>query len=187
MKLKHFALIAVIVAAFVAAGCGDDNNDESADTGTTTEQVTEETSATEETGDSEETGKPPKVSGSLKDKPVIASTQGSPPEELIIKDVKKGDGKTAKAGDSVKVQYVGKNWSNGQQFDASWDRGEAFTFDLGAGNVIAGWDEGVEGMKEGGRRLLVIPPDKGYGPQGSPPSIPANETLIFVVDLEKVK
>lgn len=187
MKLKHFALIAAIVAAFVVAGCGDDNNDESADTGTTTEQVTEETGATEDSGATEEPGKPPKVSGSTDEAPEIADAEGAPPEELVIKDIKKGDGKTAKAGDSVKVQYLGKNWSNNEQFDASWDRGEAFVFDLGAGNVIAGWDEGVAGMKEGGRRLLIIPPDMGYGPQGSPPSIPPNETLIFVVDLEKVK
>ena len=82
------------------------------------------------------------------------------------------------------MQYVGASWSTGQQFDASWDGGEPFTFELGAGGVIPGWDEGLVGMRKGGRRLLVIPAAKGYGPQGQPPDIGPNETLIFVVDLE---
>jgi FKBP-type peptidyl-prolyl cis-trans isomerase 2 len=76
------------------------------------------------------------------------------------------------------VQYVGVSYSNGQEFDASWDRGEPFEFTLGVGQVIPGWDEGVEGMKEGGRRKLTIPADKAYGPQGSPPAIGPNETLV---------
>jgi peptidylprolyl isomerase len=84
------------------------------------------------------------------------------------------------------VQYVGVSYSNGQEFDASWDRGEPFEFTLGVGQVIPGWDEGVEGMKEGGRRKLTIPADKAYGPQGSPPAIGPNETLVFVIDLVKV-
>ena len=85
------------------------------------------------------------------------------------------------------MQYVGDSWSTGETFDASWDRGaEPLEFPLGAGQVIPGWDQGIQGMKEGGRRLIVIPPDLAYGPQGSPPVIGPNETLVFVVDLEKV-
>ena len=85
------------------------------------------------------------------------------------------------------MQYVGVSWSTGQQFDASWDSGQPFSFDnLGQGQVIAGWNEGLIGMRQGGRRLLVIPADKGYGPQGQPPDIGPNETLIFVVDLTKI-
>jgi peptidylprolyl isomerase len=83
----------------------------------------------------------------------------------------------------VSVQYVGVSYLNGRQFDASWDRGEPFAFQLGAGAVIPGWDEGVKGMNVGGRRMLVIPPDLAYGPQGSPPAIGPNETLVFVIDL----
>ena len=83
----------------------------------------------------------------------------------------------------MQVQYVGISFKNGRQFDASWDRGEPFAFQLGAGQVIPGWDQGVEGMKVGGRRQLVIPPDLAYGKQGSPPAIGPNETLVFVIDL----
>jgi peptidylprolyl isomerase len=189
MNLKHFALIAALVAAFAVAGCGDDN-EEPADTNTATEQVTEEAGATEEAGsedDATEEGKPPKVSGSTSEKPEIATPEGSPPEELVIKDVKKGKGDKAKEGDEVTVHYVGLNWSNGMEFDSSWGRGDPTSFPLEQGSLIDGWVEGIPGMREGGRRLLIIPPDKGYGPAGSPPNIPGNETLVFVVDLEKVK
>ncbi len=122
-------------------------------------------------------------------KPEIAAPQGSPPAELERRDVVPGKGPKAKKGDSLTMQYVGVSWSTGQQFDASWDRGgEPFSFDnLGEGNVIAGWNEGLVGMRAGGRRLLVIPAEKGYGPQGQPPDIGPNETLIFVVDLLRVR
>ncbi len=117
-------------------------------------------------------------------KPEIAAPLGSPPAELEKRDIVRGNGPKAKRGDNLAMQYVGVSWSTGQQFDASWDRGkEPFTFDLGAGGVIPGWDEGLVGMREGGRRLLVIPAEKGYGAQGQPPDIGPNETLIFVVDL----
>ena len=123
------------------------------------------------------------ISTDLATKPTVPAPQGQPPAELQIEDVVEGDGKRAKAGDQIRVQYVGVSWSTGQQFDASWDRGEPFVFQLGAGNVIPGWDQGLEGMRVGGRRKLTIPPDLGYGAQGAPPDIAPNETLIFVVDL----
>jgi peptidylprolyl isomerase len=85
------------------------------------------------------------------------------------------------------MQYVGVAFSTGEEFDASWDRGEPFEFTLGNGDVIAGWDEGIVGMKEGGRRKLTIPAEQAYGAQGSPPTIGPNETLVFVVDLEKIQ
>ena len=112
--------------------------------------------------------------------------KGAPPKELEIRDLEEGSGAEAKAGDEVTVQYVGVNYKNGKEFDASWGRGEPFTFQLGAGMVIPGWDQGVEGMKVGGRRELVIPPELAYGPEGSPPAIGPNETLIFVIDLLEV-
>jgi peptidylprolyl isomerase len=110
-----------------------------------------------------------------------------PPKKLEIEDLEEGSGAEAKAGDLVTVQYVGVNYKNGEEFDASWNGGEPFTFPLGAGEVIAGWDQGVQGMKVGGRRELVIPPSLGYGATGSPPAIPPNEALIFVVDLLAVE
>jgi peptidylprolyl isomerase len=120
-------------------------------------------------------------------KPELAAPEGSPPAELEKRDIVRGKGPKAKKGDNLAMQYVGVSWSTGQQFDASWDRGkEPFTFELGAGGVIPGWDEGLVGMREGGRRLLVIPAEKAYGAEGRPPDIVPNETLIFVVDLTKI-
>jgi peptidylprolyl isomerase len=121
-------------------------------------------------------------------KPVIPKPKGSPPASLQVRDVVQGNGKVAESGDTLTMQYVGTSWSTGQEFDSSWSRGkEPFKFKLGAGMVIPGWDQGLVGMREGGRRQLVIPPNLAYGPQGQPPAIAPNETLIFVVDLQKVK
>jgi peptidylprolyl isomerase len=121
-----------------------------------------------------------------KTKPEVAVPKGPPPEELVIKDLEKGTGRAARSGYEATLQYVGVNYKTGKQFDASWDRGEPFTFRLGEGLVIAGWERGIEGMKIGGRRELIIPPELGYGSEGSG-SIPPNETLIFIVDLLAVK
>jgi peptidylprolyl isomerase len=107
-------------------------------------------------------------------------------DHLIKKDIKVGTGKEAKAGDTVTVNYKG-TLTDGSQFDSSYDRNEPFTFQLGAGNVIKGWDEGVQGMKVGGKRQLIIPSDLGYGAQGMPPKIPGNATLVFEVELLKVE
>jgi len=125
-------------------------------------------------------------STNLSKKPKIPKQSGDPPSTLVKQDIVKGHGATAKAGDTVTVQYVGVRFRDGVQFDASWDRGQPFSFPLGAGQVIPGWDQGVAGMKVGGRRQLTIPPDLAYGAQGAPPDIAPNETLIFVVDLKKV-
>lgn len=124
---------------------------------------------------------------SIETRPTIEKPSGPPPKELEETDLIEGEGAEAKAGDEVTVQYVGVNYKTGKEFDASWDRGEPFTFTLGSNSVIPGWEQGVEGMKEGGRRQLVIPPELGYGATGSPPAIPPNETLVFVVDLLKVE
>lgn len=125
-------------------------------------------------------------SAKKKTKPKVVVPKGAPPKALTTKDLEQGTGPAAKAGDEVTVQYVGVNYKTGKEFDASWDRGEPFTFSLGSGMVIPGWEEGVEGMKVGGRRELIIPPELGYGSAGSPPAIPPNETLVFVVDLEAI-
>lgn len=117
------------------------------------------------------------------ERPLIDPPEGSPPSELEITEITLGEGDEAIAGTQVSVHYVGVSWSTGEEFDASWNRGDTFSFGLGAGQVISGWDQGVQGMKVGGRRRLTIPPHMGYGAQGAGGAIKANETLIFVVDL----
>jgi peptidylprolyl isomerase len=117
------------------------------------------------------------------DKPEVDFPGGEPPVELEIKEIWQGDGTEAVAGNQVKVHYVGVAWSTGEEFDASWKRGEPLQFPLGAGRVIAGWDHGVQGMKVGGRRQLVIPPHLAYGDRGAGGAIAPGETLIFVCDL----
>ena len=117
------------------------------------------------------------------DKPVVTVPEGEPPTTLTIEDITVGDGTVAVAGKAVMVHYVGVAWSSGKQFDASWDRGGTFDFRLGKGQVIQGWDEGVQGMKVGGRRRLTIPPEMGYGSRGAGGVIKGGETLVFVVDL----
>jgi peptidylprolyl isomerase len=107
----------------------------------------------------------------------------TPPGELVVEDLEVGEGPEASAGSTVEVHYAGNAWSTRAQFDASWDRGDTFRFELGAGQVIPGWDQGVAGMRVGGRRRLVIPPALGYGSRGAGGVIKPNETLVFVVDL----
>jgi peptidylprolyl isomerase len=119
-------------------------------------------------------------------KPEVEVPKGSPPTALQIKDLKKGTGAEATAGKQVQVHYVGVAYSTKKQFDSSWDRGNPIAFPLGTRKVIKGWEEGIPGMKVGGRRQLVIPPDLAYGPNGFPPAIGPNETLVFVVDLVSV-
>ena len=120
------------------------------------------------------------------DKPDVGPIEGAPPAELVIEDITVGDGPEAKAGQTVDVHYVGVSHSSGEEFDASYNRGEPLRFRLGVGQVIAGWDQGVAGMKVGGRRQLVIPPHLGYGDRGAGGVIKPGETLIFVVDLVEV-
>jgi peptidylprolyl isomerase len=175
------ALLAIALASLVIAGCGGDEFDQTVtvpkDAAGSTATATPTPAAT------------PEGSKNLKDtksKPLIPKPSGKPPKRLVIKDIVKGKGKTAGKGDEVSVQYVGVSWSTGEEFDASWNRGEPFTFKVGEGSVIKGWDRGVPGMKVGGRRELIIPGKLAYGENGSPPAIGPNETLIFVIDLLKV-
>jgi peptidylprolyl isomerase len=119
-------------------------------------------------------------------KPEVDFPGGEPPADLQITDIQEGDGDVAKAGDTVQVHYVGVAYSTGEEFDSSYDRGDPLEFQLGAGRVIAGWDQGVQGMKVGGRRQLVIPPHLAYGDRGAGSVIAPGETLIFVCDLVAV-
>ncbi len=127
------------------------------------------------------------VSTDLSKKPKVPKATGKAPTVLQGSDVVVGKGAAAKSGDKVTVQYVGQLFSNGKEFDTSWKKGRTpFAFTIGQGQVIQGWDQGIPGMKVGGRRVLVIPADLAYGAQGSPPTIPANAPLVFVVDLKKI-
>lgn len=121
------------------------------------------------------------------DKPDVTIPAGQePPPDLVVEDVEIGDGDEAGAGATVETHYVGVSWSTGTQFDASWDRGSTLSFGLGRGQVIAGWDQGIAGMRVGGRRRITIPPRLGYGARGAGTAIRPDETLVFVVDLVSV-
>jgi peptidylprolyl isomerase len=121
------------------------------------------------------------------ERPEIDFPDFTAPDELMTEDIVVGDGAEATAGSTAVVHYVGVAYSTGEEFDASWNRGTPFSFPLGGGKVIAGWDQGVLGMKVGGRRRLVVPPQLGYGERGAGQVIAPGETLIFVVDLLAVR
>ena len=174
-RLFSFTLLLAALAVPVA-GCGSDDDDKG-DNAATTPAASPTASAPSATS-------PPPETTDTASKPKVTVPSGPAPEKLVIKDLTPGSGKAAKAGDMVTVQYVGVLYENGKQFDASWDRNEPFSFPLGQGQVIPGWDQGVVGMKPGGRRELIIPAELAYGAQGTPDgSIPPNSPLVFVIDL----
>jgi FKBP-type peptidyl-prolyl cis-trans isomerase len=123
------------------------------------------------------------ASGPLSKEPKVTPPAGAPPTKLVIRNLITGTGAEAKSGQTAAVNYVGALFYGGKVFDASWKRNEPFTFTLGKGQVIQGWEQGVPGMKVGGRRELIVPAELGYGAKGSPPSIPPNAPLVFVIDL----
>jgi peptidylprolyl isomerase len=166
---KSLLIISACLALF-AAGCGSDSSS------TSTSSSGGETTTTVKKSEP----------GAKKTKPVVKVPGGPPPKKLVIKDLEEGSGPAAKPGDEVTVQYVGVNYRTGKQFDASWDRGEPFSFKLGEELVVAGWEEGIPGMKPGGRRELIIPPELGYG-YSRTEGIPPGSTLVFVVDLLAVR
>ena len=127
----------------------------------------------------------PKASTNLKNtkvKPAVPKQKGKPPKKLVVKDIVVGKGPAAKKGDRLSMQYVGVTYADGNEFDSSWDRGQPFKLVLGKGSVIKGWDQGLVGIRRGGRRELIIPAKLAYGATGQPPSIPPNATLVFIVD-----
>jgi len=173
MRRLLTVLFACLALAAIA-GCGGGSDSSSGG----------ETTAT---GESASGGGKSSANTDLSKKPTVTVPSGPPPTELKTEEIVEGSGKEAKKGDEVTVQYVGVGYESEEEFDSSWSRNEPFPFPLGAGAVIPGWDKGVEGMKVGGRRELIIPPELAYGEAGSPPAIGPNETLIFIVDLLAVK
>jgi len=171
--VTHRTLLLTLVLALLAGCGGSDEDSESAATPAPTGTATEAPTAAPDNKD-------------VSQKPTVPKPEGQPPSKLEVEDIVKGKGPRAKKGDDVTVQYVGVAFSTGEQFDASWDSGRPFPFELGAGMVIPGWDQGVAGMRKGGRRMLTIPPDLAYGPAGAPPAIGPNETLVFIVDMVKI-
>ena len=187
-RLRVHALIASFAIAL--SGCGSES-EPAADSEAGTPTPTPTATATEATSEPAAGADAVTVSGvtianakNLDAEPTVTIQEGAErPGELVTRDLVKGDGPRITAGDEVSVRYTGVSWSTGEKFDASWDRGnEPITFPIGVGQVIPGWDEGVTGMRVGGRRLLIIPSELGYGAAGSPPAIGPDETLVFVVD-----
>jgi peptidylprolyl isomerase len=198
---KLFILLAVAVLALPVAGCGDDDDSDGGEAATTqgqtaTQPQTQTQTQTQTTPEvpSRPSIKATKVTPSageadIDTRPKVPQGEGSPPTRLEAQDLIVGKGKRLKAGDMAFVQYVGVLFENGKQFDTSWasktERGQPFRFTVGAGAVIPGWDRGVAGMREGGRRKLIIPARLAYGEQGYPPDIPPNSALIFDIDLDQ--
>jgi peptidylprolyl isomerase len=180
--VKRLALIIFACLALVGAGCGDsdDSSTSSSESTATSTEASAQSPAESDDGAEES-------SGGKKTKPEVTVPSGAPPKKLEINDLEKGTGATAKTGDEVTVQYVGVGYDSEEEFDSSWSSGAPFPLTLGAGLVVPGWEQGIEGMKVGGRRELIIPPNLAYGPEGRPPAIGPNETLIFVIDLLAVQ
>jgi FKBP-type peptidyl-prolyl cis-trans isomerase len=165
---RTLLLALVLVLALSLAACGGDDGGDSAAT------ATPKATATPDNTD-------------VTKKPTVTVPDELPPDKLQSVDIVKGKGPAAKKGDKVSMQYVGLTWSTSVEFDSSWERGEPYTLTLGKGEVIPGWDQGIPGMRKGGRRELTIPAELAYGAQGSPPDIGPNECLRFIVDLVKLK
>jgi peptidylprolyl isomerase len=169
--MRTRTLLLLAAGLLLMAGCGDDGASTGAD------DLEDTAMATDAAG--------VEVTGNLGEKPAISLPGGEPPAELVIVDLVEGDGEAATAASRVTTHYVGVSWLQGGQFDASWDRGQPIAF--GLDQVIRGWGEGIPGMRVGGRRLLVIPPDLAYGEASPTPAIAPNDTLVFVIDLVGVE
>jgi peptidylprolyl isomerase len=182
-------VLAALALAVPVAGCGSSSNSSTIGVGNESNINSVPTVAGEKTPTIASTPTTPTAtaktppSGPLSTKPKVPATSGATPTTLVTKEIIKGTGPEAKPGQSVTVNYVGVLFHGGTEFDASWRRNEPITFPLGKGQVIPGWDQGVAGMKVGGRRELIIPPELAYGKPGRPPTIPPNAPLVFVVDL----
>jgi peptidylprolyl isomerase len=188
-KRRCALALAALAATGAIAGCGSSSSNEisvgSENPNATAEAAKQEASEskTRTSATTTAAGVQTPTSGPLSKEPTVKPPSGPAPSTLVTKELIKGTGTEAKAGESVTVNYVGVLYKNGKVFNASWESGKTFTFVLGKGQVIPGWDKGVVGMRVGGRRELIIPAAEAYGSRGSPPTIPPNAPLVFVVDL----
>jgi peptidylprolyl isomerase len=160
-------LIIAACTGLIFAGCGGDNDSSIGST---------RTAPAKSSGDASNRGKPE-----------VTAPEGAPQQQLEETDLIEGTGEEAEAGDEVTVQYVGIGYESDEEFDSSWSHNAPFSFTLGRGEVIPAWDQGIAGMKVGGQRELIVPPDLAYGAAGAPPAVEPNEALVFVVDLLGVK
>jgi peptidylprolyl isomerase len=190
---RRVAALGLILCPILAAGCGSSSggstitvgaepSGQAAGAGASSSASAPATSQAPAQTASTPSVKTP-TSGPLAKEPKVTPPSGGPPSHLVVKDLIVGHGPAAKAGQTVTVNYVGVLYHGGKLFDASWSHGQPFSFALGQGQVIPGWDQGVPGMKVGGRRELIIPANLAYAAQGSPPTIPPNAPLVFVIDL----
>jgi peptidylprolyl isomerase len=190
MTTKIRVPAAIVVASLLLSACGGGADESAADrfARTAEQQAKTQTTATQaEAAPTATKITPTAGERDLSKKPSIPKSSGPAPKELRVEDLVEGDGAAAKNGDKLSVQYVGVLYDNNKEFDSSWSRGEKpLEVTLGSGQVISGWEQGLLGMKVGGRRKLTIPPDQAYGAQGQPPSIPGNATLVFEIDLKKI-
>lgn len=186
--MQRLLLIITACLALLVAGCGGDSDTtETYSSKPREEREAREQKAADKAFAEEKRAQEEAAKQQAAELPKVSVPSGPPPQQLVSQDLKQGSGKTAAAGDQVEVNYVGVLYSNGDMFDASWGKAaEPFSFKLGAGEVIPGWDQGLVGMKVGGERKLIIPPDLAYGKEGSF-SIPPNSTLVFQVKLLGVK
>lgn len=164
--MRRLLLPILLLLAMILAGCSAEADDGSSATGAPTEADAGVT-----------------VSEDTTTAPEITLPDGDPPTDLVAQTVVAGDGDTVVVGDLLLADYTGWLWEDGEQFDSSWDRGSPADFGIGVGAVIGGWDEGLVGRQVGDRVLLVVPPELGYGDEGSPGGIPGGATLVFVVDI----
>jgi peptidylprolyl isomerase len=172
MKIRTLILpLLALVAAVAVAGCGGSSKASGIVPAPSSGATSTTVAAT------------PKPPAAIAKKPVVTVPTGPAPTKLVTKDLVTGTGQTAKAGDTVTVNYVGELYKNGKEFDSSWSRNQPFTTPLTTGSVIPGWVQGIPGMKVGGRRELIIPASLAYGSKGSGSTIPPNSPLVFVVDL----
>jgi peptidylprolyl isomerase len=187
MKKQILASAMILLSVFLITSCSSDQGDKEG--GQVTSKTNQVIFDCEDLKESEQKPGVNCIRG-LKDAaraPAVLASDQPAPKKLVVEDVVKGTGPAVEKGDVVSVHYVGSVWGQNKEFDSSFERGIPFETVIGKGEVIAGWDQGLIGMKEGGRRVLVIPPSLGYGAAGAPPSIPGNATLVFVIDLVSIE
>jgi peptidylprolyl isomerase len=188
-KLRLGALVALLVLAVAAAGCGSSTEQSAADKSAAKaeQEAKNQKPVPEPVAPTAEKVAPTAGEADIAKKPTVPKGTGAAPKALTAETLIAGNGAEIKNGQQATVQYVGVLFKNGKEFDTSWGKGkQPFQFAIGGGQVIPGWDQGVLGMKVGERRRLTIPADLAYGAQGSPPKIGPNEPLIFDIDLKKI-